>query len=170
MKQIHRSAFAFPVWNSVPFFLTLLLVLLGQVPLFTLSMSSVSPALALIAVYYWTIHRPDLMPMLVVFLLGLLDDFFSGAPLGLGAFTLLVCRALVVERFHAYGSRSFWMLWWGFLLSAVVLFLQWIILCILEQTLVPVVPVFFSWAVTVALFPVLAAAFQPIHRRIPETE
>ena len=44
-----------------PLAMTVLLIMIGMVPLQIPNMAPVIPAMALIAVYYWAVHRPDLM-------------------------------------------------------------------------------------------------------------
>ena len=66
-----------------------------MVPLRLPDVSPVVPALALVAVYYWAVHRPSLMPAWVVFLIGLFQDLLSGGPVGVGILSLLLVFALV---------------------------------------------------------------------------
>ncbi|MDX1575575.1 MAG: rod shape-determining protein MreD, partial [Kiloniellales bacterium] len=54
----------------LPFFVTLLLIMVAMVPLRVPLLSPVIPALPLIAVYYWSVHKPNLMPVWAIFLIG----------------------------------------------------------------------------------------------------
>lgn len=64
----------------MPFALTLGLILVGAIPFYVPGLQSVAPSLPFIAVFYWTLHRPDLMPAAAAFLIGLFQDVLSGAP------------------------------------------------------------------------------------------
>ena len=67
------------VWQHVdlaarkltPFLFSLVLVVLNLVPLQLPGYSVISPNFALMAVYYWALHRPSLLPSGAVFLVGL---------------------------------------------------------------------------------------------------
>ena len=63
-----------------PFTLTLLLVMVGMVPLRVPDLSPIVPSLGLIAVYYWAIYRPDLLPAWAVFVIGLIKICWAAAP------------------------------------------------------------------------------------------
>ena len=71
--------------SLIPVTLSLLLVLGAILPLPVPYYSVVAPALPLMAVYYWSVYRPDLMPHVAVFIIGVLVDIFAGTPIGPGA-------------------------------------------------------------------------------------
>ena len=78
------------LWNRLdlvarslsPMAITLLLVMVSVLPMHIPFFGTVSPVLSLMAVYYWSIFRPDLMPSFAVFGAGLFQDILSGTPLG----------------------------------------------------------------------------------------
>jgi rod shape-determining protein MreD len=70
--------------NILPFFATLLLILVGMVPLRVAELSPVIPSLVMVAVYYWTVYKPNLMPLWAVFLIGLFYDLLGGGPVSDG--------------------------------------------------------------------------------------
>src|SRR3546814_9858067 len=89
LRQTNRRLRALlPILSSVA------LVLVGILPLGLPHLNSVAPLLALMAVFYWSIFRADLMTMLGAFLIGLFLDLLSGGPLGLNAATLLLLHEL----------------------------------------------------------------------------
>ena len=70
--------------NILPFFVTLLLIMVAMIPLRVPLLSPVIPALPLIAVYYWTVYKPHLMPVWAIFLIGLFHDLLTAGPAGVG--------------------------------------------------------------------------------------
>src|SRR3546814_2837019 len=48
-------------------------------------LSPIVPALALIGVFFWSVHRPDLMPIWAVFVIGLFQDLWFEEQLGSAA-------------------------------------------------------------------------------------
>ncbi|OSM02192.1 rod shape-determining protein MreD [Magnetofaba australis] len=59
------------------------------------------PDLALLCLFYWRLYRPDLCGPLLAFLIGLLIDMVSGAPLGLNAFS----KTLFILPISYFGAR-----------------------------------------------------------------
>ena len=71
--------------QTVPVMTMLLLALIGSMPLGSFHTFEIFPMLNIIVIFYWTVYRPDLVPPVVLFLIGLIDDVVMGTPLGLMA-------------------------------------------------------------------------------------
>ncbi len=143
-----------------PFFVTLLLVLVGLVPLHVSDFSPIIPALTLIGVFFWSVHRPDLMPIWAVFVLGFVQDLLAGGVIGPGIIGLLIAHALVVWQDRFFLAASFAVVWCAFMLvAATALTVTWALTCIAMMTYVDPDPVFFQYLVTLAFYPCLAWAF-----------
>jgi rod shape-determining protein MreD len=140
----------------VPLLSTLVFVLVSVVPLQIPGFAAVTPSFALMAVFHWTIYRPDLLPISAVFVLGLLLDLLNGSPyLGVSALMLLVARtAVLVERRHVV-NRSFAVLWGGFLVLAFGTFaFGWAFVSALRGEVLVTRPFIFQALLTVACYPV----------------
>jgi rod shape-determining protein MreD len=143
-----------------PFFVILLLVLVSLVPLRMAELSPISPALALIGVFFWSVHRPDLMPIWAVFVIGLAQDILTGGVIGPGIIGLLVAHALVVWQHRFFLAASFAVIWCAFMLvAAAALAVTWLLTCIGMMTYVDPASVFFQYLITLAFYPCLAWAF-----------
>ena len=85
--------------------LTLLLALTFSVTYFPFHtpwwFTLLRPEWVLIAVFYWSIERPDRVPMIFVWLLGLVLDVLQGSPLGING----LCLAAVVFVALSYYER-----------------------------------------------------------------
>jgi len=104
--------------QSAPVAITLLVAILMVVPLPLPGYMELAPDLVLIAVFYWTVHRPDLMRAWAVFLIGLLQDILGGGPLGLIALVLILVHAAIINQHKAFRGKSFGLIWAGFMLIA----------------------------------------------------
>lgn len=143
-----------------PFFVTLLLVLVSLLPLRIADLSPIVPALALIGVFFWSVHRPDLMPIWAVFLLGFAQDLLTGAVIGPGIVGLLIAHALVVWQLRFFLAASFAVIWVAFMLvAAAALGTTWLLTCLALMTYVEPAPLFFQYLVTLAFYPCFAWAF-----------
>ncbi len=150
-----------------PLLLTLVLVVLSQVPMQLPAAMPISPAFAVISIYFWGLHQPDVLPAPAVFAVGLFQDILGGLPIGLNAFMLLVLYGLVVSQRRYFFGKSFVVLWWGFAMLAIVTgFLEWAMMSILSGRFLAVMPVAVEQLTTAALYPVVAYIFVLTHRSI----
>ncbi|MEI8396762.1 MAG: rod shape-determining protein MreD [Rhodospirillaceae bacterium] len=151
--------------SLAPAAVTVMLVLLGMVPVYLPGYERVVPSLALMSVYYWAIHRPDLIRPSAAFAIGLLQDILSGTPLGMTALVLVLCHWLVVIQRAFFLADSFVVLWtgFGFIMFGSV-FVQWLAYSMLTQMIVPIQAPLFQALLTLAIFPMFAWLFIRVHR------
>ena len=150
----------------VPVLSTFVFVVVSVVPLQLPGFAAVSPSFALMAVYHWTVYRPDLLPQGAVFVLGLLLDLLTGTPyIGASALTLLIARTAVLMIRRHFVNRDFTVLWLGFLAVAAAIFIfSWALIGLLSGHILDVRPVLFETALTVAGYPVGSYVLARLHR------
>jgi rod shape-determining protein MreD len=142
--------------HLVPSLSIFALMLVGVVPLHIPALHAVAPALPLIAVFYWTLYRPDLLPAIAVFAAGLLQDILFGLPLGVSAVMLVLVHAAVTTQHRFFLGKSFGVVWLGFsLVAAAALALAWLVNCAYNAALIPPDAVAFQVLTTIGFFPVL---------------
>lgn len=143
-----------------PFALSICLVVLGVVPLPIPGYGLVTPAFGLMAVYYWAIHRPDLLPAVAVFVLGLLEDILSGAPTGLNTLVLLLVYAAMRNQRRPFLGKPFAVMWFGFFVVApAAIFAHWFFASLLAGRLIPPDTAVVRLLFTLALYPWLTWLF-----------
>lgn len=151
--------------DAVPIALTLVLMMVTAVPLRLPPFDTVEPGLVLICVYFWAIHRPELMPQVAVFLIGIAQDMVTGTPLGLNTFTLLVIYGAVSSQRVFFLGRPFIATWLGFLLvSAAYALIIWLLACLLRAALIDPGPVFLQFLMTLFLYPPMAWVLAMVQR------
>ncbi len=164
------------LWHSLdvaarkltPFLVTVALVVVSFVPLRLPGYAAVAPSFALMSVYYWALHRPELLPGPAVFVIGVLQDVFSGTPIGVNAFMLLAVYGIAVSQRRFFHGKSFLVVWWGFMIVAgAVALVEWIVMSLLLGTLVAPEPAAFEGLMTIALYPLLGWVFVQVHRTLP---
>ncbi len=143
--------------NVAPFLLVLLLTFISVVPLQVPGYSGIAPPLALLAIFYWGVYRPELLPAPAVALLGALQDILTGAPLGQYMLIYLLVQASLISQRQLFLAHAFFILWWGYaliaLLAAIVL---WLIAAAVLQTLPALTPFLLQACMGIALFPLVA--------------
>ncbi|WP_334127727.1 rod shape-determining protein MreD [Sneathiella sp.] len=146
--------------GSVPFALAVLMALLAVVPTGISGFGIITPSLLTISVFYWSIHRPYLMGAPLCFLLGILFDFLTGAPLGLTSLMLLLVHGVTLSQRRIFIGKSFVLSWFGYALIALIAAIAgWLIVCLYSLSLLPLAPVLIQYALSLLIFPLLAFGF-----------
>ncbi|MGE0253736.1 MAG: rod shape-determining protein MreD [Alphaproteobacteria bacterium] len=151
----------------VPAASVLLLVLVSMLPLPVAGLATVMPAFGLMAIYYWVVLRPDLLPRTVVFALGLVVDALSGLPFGVHALVYLLVHAAMLDQRRFIAGRPFWLFWGGFALVAVAAETgTWIIASLLRGAVLAPAATLTTTLLTIAAFPLATFALVRIQRAL----
>jgi rod shape-determining protein MreD len=133
---------------------TLLAVLISIQPLAIPGYAALTPAFTLMAVYHWTIYRPNLLPPVVLFLVGLTQDLLAGAPPGTTSLVFLLARVSLLPHRRHFVDPPFPFVWAGFtLLTGGAMLLLWSLHCLLDRTFVDFRGTVFRAVLTISLFP-----------------
>lgn len=144
--------------RMLPIATTLLAALISILPVRVPGYAALTPAFTLMAVYHWTIYRPDLLPASGLFAVGLAQDLLAGTPPGVNALLLLLTRAAVLRQRRHFVRRTFPFVWSGFtLLCIAAMFFLWVLHCAMQFDLFDVRATVFRTVLTIAIFP--AASF-----------
>lgn len=143
-----------------PFALSVLLVVLSLVPIRLPGLAPITPWVTLMAVFFWTAHRPDLLPIWAVFLLGLFADLAGGAPLGVTSLALMSAQLVVrAQRRHVL-PHPFIVQWVAFALLALAAEALLVILTMIALgSLLDPRPAVFQALMTIACYPPVAWVF-----------
>lgn len=153
--------------GTAPLVLSLLLVLLSVLPYGIADFAAVRPALAMIAVYYWSIYRPDLLPAPAAFLIGVVQDVLAGTPLGMTALVLLLMRAVIISQRKVFVGESFLVGWWGFaIIAAGAALLTWLLASAWFLSILAADAIAYQTLITVMLYPLFAWIFGRLQRRV----
>ena len=153
--------------DIVPFAVAVFLTLVSVLPLQISGGAVVMPTLSLIAFFYWHLVRPDLMPVLAGFILGLLQDILSGAPLGLHALAYLLTAEVAARHWFGLFRESFRSMWLGFALTSCGLgVIMWLFYSLFNFHYISPDTYAVRLVITLFAFPPLVWAFAAIHRHI----
>ena len=156
--------------GTVPLMVTLSLVVLCAVPYGIPSLDKVMPLLPLLSVYFWSVHRPNLTPVLGHFLIGLFQDVLIGTPLGLSAAMFVGIHAAVHYQRRFFHGKTFLVLWSSFsLLMTIIVLLSYVVVAIYNLSFVPIFPVLLQLSLTIAFYPLLTRIFQWTLRALMRT-
>jgi rod shape-determining protein MreD len=153
--------------NLVPLSLALIAVIVGAMPMYMPGYGAIAPNLALIAVVYWAIYRPDLFPAVIAFAVGLVQDAVMGTPLGMNALVLLCAHAVIVSQRRFFQGKSFAVVWWAFSMVAFgAAIFGWALVAAIFAALPSPAPALFGTLLTVALHPFFTWIFARTHHAV----
>ena len=152
LEQLERGARQFS-----PFLVSVVLTTVTALPFHIPNYGQVAVNVALIAVFYWSVHRHDLFPAYAAFGLGLWQDVLVGAPVGMNALLLLFASGAVAVQRTFFADKSFAVIWWCFSLVAIAMSTaSWAVASALNALFLDPAPALFQAALTVAAFPFVA--------------
>src|SRR5580692_865795 len=140
--------------RMLPVATTLFAALISVLPVQIPGYAALTPVFTLMAAYHWTIYRPDLLPPMALFAIGLTEDLLAGSPIGVNALLLLVTRIAVLGYRRYFVNRNFPFVWTGFTLLTVAAMLGlWALHCLLDLSLLDFRNAVIRAALTIAMFP-----------------
>ncbi|MBV8060131.1 MAG: rod shape-determining protein MreD [Alphaproteobacteria bacterium] len=140
--------------RAAPVVTVILSVIIGVLPWPLPYFGVVAPQLALTALYYWTLHRPDLFPASAAFAAGFLNDVLTGLPLGLSAFLYVGMRQVILVQRRFFAGHSFFMLWAGQALAVIGgMVMEWILLSLVRGQGGPFGLIALQILLTILVFP-----------------
>jgi rod shape-determining protein MreD len=119
------------------------------------------------AVFYWTIYRPDLMPISFLFIVGLIEDCVTGGALGVTSLILVGTHGILLGQRRVFLGKPFALTWWGFALVACgAAILRYLIASWQAGTLVAITQAVMQCVSTLVLFPLVVGLCVGLHRRL----
>jgi rod shape-determining protein MreD len=141
--------------NVLPIATTVMAALLSIEPLRIDGYAALTPALTLMATYHWTIYRPDLLPAVALFTIGLIQDLLSGGLPGETAIMLLLARAILLHHRQYFVDRHFPFIWAGFtLLTGGAMLFLWALHSLLAGAVLELHEPVFRAVLTISMFPI----------------
>lgn len=143
--------------RMLPLFCSLLMLFFSYVPLDLPISSHICPSVGMICAYFWLLHRPDVFNLFSVYVLGLVEDIISSAPIGSNIFAMLVMYLLVTNLSRFFNAKPFVIIWYGFALFSLVTFLsKWLLVSVYYSHFLPLTSVIFSYLMTAAVYPIFS--------------
>ncbi len=171
MKGTAWQRLDFVARSLTPLMVSLCLVIVSVIPLRLPQASFIVPTLALMAVYYWSLHRADLLPAFAIFIVGMLQDILGGGPLGVNTIIFLAVYGICASQRRFFYGKSFLVVWWGFMVVAAgALILEWALNSAFSGSIVGPRPALFKYLITVAIYPLVAWLFARMQRTLPVVE
>jgi rod shape-determining protein MreD len=126
-----------------------------------------TPLIPLVVVYFWSLYAPRYLPAASIFAIGIIQDLLMGGPLGLWPAVYLAVQYVAISQQAYFLGREIYVVWIGFAVAAAsVSLIIWLFMSLKSAMLLPIGGLAFQMATTIAVYPLFAAAFGDIHRRV----
>ena len=153
---------------AFPGFSTAFLMVLAAAPI---NLPSPVFAVTLPCVAFWSVFRPAALMPPVTFMLGLLLDLLTFAPLGSGVLVLLTLHAAALRVRHVLARQSFLMVWLAFCVAAFAASgLFWVLQSVLALRLPPIAPAMHAALLSCGLYPAIALVLTRVHEAMRQAE
>ena len=122
----------------------------------------------LIAVFYWAIYRPTIMPSIAVFVIGLLIDILGGGALGLNAIIFVLVHWGMSSQRAFLLAQPFPMIWLVFaVVSFAIITAQWLLLGLFQLQWIAIHEISPQYIGAIAAFPFLALLLYFANKLLP---
>jgi rod shape-determining protein MreD len=128
----------------------------------------IKPNLFLVAVFYWSIYRPSLVPVWLIFIAGLTLDFIAGTFSGLHTIPLIAVSWLVTRQRSFLSGQNFIMIWSIFSgIHLCVISTQWLLSMATSLNFEFPRSLIFSAFLTLCVYPVCHMILFLTHKLLP---
>lgn len=125
------------------------------------------PYFILIVIFYWSINRPSIIPPILIFGIGIIQDLISEIPIGLHSILYLFVYFLITRQRLYLMGQAYLILWLFFAMTAFgFIFCEWLFFSIRYFTFFEYGTLVASCAVTIFLYPVINYLLMMLHRMI----
>lgn len=129
------------------------------------------PFFLLMAVYYWSVYRPTVIPVAYTFALGVLLDLLTHMPPGMSALILLAVQHIVRKSRLFLMGQSYITVWLGYAVTAVFYAAAfWFFVTVWKLSFPPPVvtkQVMIAVGFSILLFPLASLLLRSTHRLLP---
>jgi rod shape-determining protein MreD len=144
--------------NTLPGAILPALTVIGAVVLDLLPLPTAAPSFLIATFYFWTVHRPDLLPPISLFALGCLTDAIGGMPVGTTPLAILLARALILSGQRWLHRQAWPIVWASFLPVAIAIAcLRWGSASLARGGVLPMPPAMLEAFATFLAYPVVAS-------------
>jgi rod shape-determining protein MreD len=168
MRILAASSAEFRLRRMLPAMTMALAALIDLAPVPDVAPEGHAANLTVAVVFFWSLHRPDLLPPITLFAIALAADLVAGVLIGLGPASLLLVRQGVVRQQRLLLAASPLARWGGFAcFAAGMALLGWLVASALALRWQAAMPVLGDLAVTILAWPVVVILLARVQAMLP---
>ena len=152
----------------LPYLFIVLLFSLEMINYPILYLIDIKPFFVLMSVYFWTIFRPKLFPIYIIFSIGIIIDLLMGYPLGISSILFIIINWSIIGQRRFLMGVPYYILWFLFSIICIIFGgIQWGILGLINFEWSSYFPVLISTITSILLFPPIAVILILVHKLLP---
>lgn len=159
------SALSDATLRELPCLFIVGLAILFAAPFGLPGQTELANGLILGTVWYWSLHRPDSMKAIGVFLSGLIAELFQGGPPGVLLLWMLIAYGVAHAARALFAQGGFLVAWTAF---AFVIFgetaMTWGLVSARCLTILPIGPALFEFCLGAGIYPLLTVFYTGLRR------
>ncbi|MEC7701465.1 MAG: rod shape-determining protein MreD [Pseudomonadota bacterium] len=163
------------VQYTAPYVLLVFLFVLDNIFLRWSAFNEIRPGFLLMAVYYWAIYRPRLLPPTFIFIIALAKDVIEYTPLGLHGLLYLPLYLFLRRQRRFLYEQPFFVVWLGFAaITTLANFALWALIRASQYGFDftmrddDFMNILYDSASGIFVFPIVAILLFFIHRMLPQ--
>ena len=171
MSEELRENLAASLQKLLPLLTSVILVLMSYVPLNFAAANNLRPAVGLMCVFFWMLHRPDVFNLFSVYFLGLVEDIVTSAPFGANIFACLIMYLLVRNLAGYLIGKPIVVTWYGFAVFCLItMFSRWLLVSVYYSQFLPLSMLMFNLLFTIAFYPVIGLVNAFVQNKLMKDE
>jgi rod shape-determining protein MreD len=128
------------------------------------------PLLELMALYYWSIFRPTLLPNWLLLVLGLIYDLLHGNIIGIKALTNLAYKYFITSQRRLFINQPFIVIWSGFIIISAI---DYIVMMITQLGIhflnkINITQSLLHWLLNIFLYVIIHLILNKIYLSLPQ--
>ena len=152
--------------KSLPLITSIVFLFMAYLPLNFGFLYNVRPDFGLMCIYFWMLHRPDLIGITTIVLLGIVSMFVSSSVAGASMVAYLVMYVLLYNTQKLFNAKPFVVIWYGFMaLCLFSLLVKWLVVSIYYNSFLPLSMLMLSYLIGVVLYPLVSIVLAFIQNR-----
>jgi len=109
------------------------------------------------AIYCWSIYRPNLLHPILLFTYGVLIDLILSSPLGFHSLVFLISHYFIKSQKSFFLGQPYLIFWLGFAVFLIlILLIEWIFFSLVRQGLIEFNSLLFAYVISIFIFPVIS--------------
>lgn len=150
----------------LPLVTSIAFLLLAYVPVNFSFFYNVRPDFGLMCIYFWMLHRPDLIGIGTIVIMGVVSIAISSSVIGASLIAYLVMYVLMYNFQKLFNAKPFVVIWYGFMaLSLVSILVKWLVVSVYYNMFLPLSILMLGYLIGIVMYPLMAIVLAFVQNR-----
>ncbi len=150
----------------LPLVTSIVFLLLAYVPVNFGFFYNVRPDFGLMCIYFWMLHRPDLIGIGTIVVMGMISIAISSSVIGASLIAYLVMYVFMYNFQKFFNAKPFVVIWYGFMaLSLVSILIKWLVVSVYYNMFLPLSILMLGYLLGIVVYPLIAIVLAFVQNR-----